>query len=50
LSIRELALYVIKTYKTIYGLDKHQSILNLAGSDPILNKEKAFWELLKEEK
>lgn len=34
--------------KTIKGLDKHQSIVNLAGSDPILIKDKAFWELLKE--
>ncbi len=33
--------------KTIKGLDKHQSIVNLAGSDPILIKDKAFWELLK---
>ena len=32
--------------KTIKGLDKHQSIVNLAGSDPILIKDKAFWELL----
>ena len=32
---------------TIKGLEKHQSIVNLAGSDPILIKDKAFWELLK---
>ncbi len=32
--------------KTIKGLEKHQSIVNLAGSDPILIKDKAFWELL----
>jgi len=32
--------------KTIKGLEKHQSIINLAGSDPILIKDKAFWELL----
>ena len=31
--------------KTIKGLEKHQSILNLAGSDPILIKDKAFWQL-----
>tara|TARA_R110000868_G_scaffold161699_1_gene392468 strand:+ start:7841 stop:13036 length:5196 start_codon:yes stop_codon:yes gene_type:complete len=31
--------------KTIKGLDKHQSIVNLAGSEPILIKDKAFWEL-----
>ena len=34
--------------KTIKGLEKHQSIVNLAGSPPILIKDKAFWELLKE--
>lgn len=34
--------------KTIKGLEKHQSIVNLAGSEPILIKDKAFWELLKE--
>ena len=34
--------------KTIKGLEKHQSIINLAGSEPILIKDKAFWELLKE--
>jgi len=33
--------------KTIKGLEKHQSIVNLAGSVPILIKDKAFWELLK---
>jgi DNA phosphorothioation-dependent restriction protein DptH len=32
--------------KTIKGLDKHQSIVNLAGSDPLLIKDKAFWELI----
>ena len=32
--------------KTIKGLDKHQSIVNLAGSEPILIQDKAFWELL----
>jgi DNA phosphorothioation-dependent restriction protein DptH len=31
--------------KTIKGLEKHQSIVNLAGSPPILIKDKAFWEL-----
>jgi len=31
--------------KTIKGLEKHQSIVNLAGSEPILIKDKAFWEL-----
>ncbi len=35
--------------KTIKGLEKHQSIVNLAGSSPILIKDKAFWELLKAE-
>ncbi|MDI5897659.1 DNA phosphorothioation-dependent restriction protein DptH [Flavobacterium yafengii] len=35
--------------KTIKGLDKHQSIVNLAGSEPILIKDKAFWELLNED-
>ena len=33
--------------KIIKGLDKHQSIVNLAGSEPLLMKDKAFWELLK---
>lgn len=33
--------------KTIKGLEKHQSIVNLAGSEPLLIKDKAFWELLK---
>ncbi len=33
--------------KTIKGLEKHQSIVNLAGSEPILIKDKAFWELIK---
>lgn len=32
--------------KTIKNLEKHQSIVNLAGSEPILIKDKAFWELL----
>jgi len=32
--------------QTIKELDKHQSIVNLAGSQPILIKDKAFWELL----
>jgi DNA phosphorothioation-dependent restriction protein DptH len=32
--------------KTIKGLEKHQSIVNLAGSPPILIKDKAFWELI----
>jgi DNA phosphorothioation-dependent restriction protein DptH len=32
--------------RTIKGLEKHQSIVNLAGSAPILIKDKAFWELL----
>lgn len=32
--------------KTIKGLDKHQSIVNLAGSNPLLVKDKAFWELI----
>jgi len=31
--------------KTIKNLDKHQSIVNLAGSEPLLIKDKAFWEL-----
>jgi DNA phosphorothioation-dependent restriction protein DptH len=32
--------------KTIKGLEKHQSIVNLAGSEPLLIKDKAFWELI----
>lgn len=32
--------------QTIKELDKHQSIVNLAGSQPILIKDKAFWELI----
>ncbi|WP_426482112.1 DNA phosphorothioation-dependent restriction protein DptH [Chryseobacterium sp. R2ACT005] len=31
--------------KTIKDLEKHQSIVNLAGSEPILIRDKAFWEL-----
>ena len=34
--------------KTIKGLEKHHSIVNLAGSEPLLVKDKAFWELIKE--
>jgi DNA phosphorothioation-dependent restriction protein DptH len=33
--------------KTIKGLEKHQSIVNLAGSPPILIKDKDFLELIK---
>ena len=33
--------------KTIKGLEKHHSIVNLAGSEPLLVKDKAFWELIK---
>ena len=33
--------------RKIKGLDKHQSIVNLAGSEPLLVKDKAFWELIK---
>ena len=33
--------------KTIKGLEKHHSIVNLAGSEPLLIKDKAFWELIK---
>jgi DNA phosphorothioation-dependent restriction protein DptH len=33
--------------KTIKGLEKHHSIINLAGSEPLLVKDKAFWELIK---
>lgn len=33
--------------KTIKGLEKHHSIVNLAGSKPLLVKDKAFWELKK---
>jgi len=33
--------------RTIKGLDKHRSIINLAGSEPLLVKDKAFWELMK---
>jgi DNA phosphorothioation-dependent restriction protein DptH len=32
--------------KTIKGLEKHNSIVNLAGSEPLLVKDKAFWELI----
>ena len=32
--------------KTIKGLEKHRSIVNLAGSEPLLVKDKAFWEYL----
>lgn len=35
--------------KTIKGLEKHHSIVNLAGSEPILMKDKAFWELNKKD-
>lgn len=31
--------------KTIKGLDKHQSVVNLAGSEPLVIRDKAFWEL-----
>jgi DNA phosphorothioation-dependent restriction protein DptH len=30
----------------IKGLDKHYSIVNLAGSQPIFIKDWAFWELM----
>ena len=33
--------------KEIKGLEKHHSIVNLAGSEPLLVKDKAFWELIK---
>lgn len=29
----------------IKGLEKHQSVVNLAGSDPLVIRDKAFWEL-----
>jgi hypothetical protein len=32
--------------KTIKNLEKHHSIVNLAGSHPIYTKDKAFWELI----
>ncbi len=32
----------------IKSLDKHYSIVNLAGSEPIKIKDKAFWELIKD--
>jgi len=32
---------------TIKALEKHKSIVNLAGSDPVLIKDLAFWELKK---
>lgn len=32
--------------KTIKGLEKHQSVVNLAGSEPLVIRDKAFWELL----
>ncbi|MBY8961808.1 DNA phosphorothioation-dependent restriction protein DptH [Flavobacterium sp. D11R37] len=31
--------------KTIKGLEKHHSVVNLGGSNPIVIKDKAFWEL-----
>lgn len=31
--------------KTIKGLEKHQSVVNLAGSEPLVIRDKAFWEL-----
>lgn len=34
--------------KTIKGLEKHQSVVNLAGSEPLVIRDKAFWELDKE--
>ncbi|MES2554989.1 MAG: DNA phosphorothioation-dependent restriction protein DptH [Bacteroidota bacterium] len=34
--------------KTIKGLEKHQSVVNLAGSEPIVIRDKAFWELEQE--
>lgn len=33
--------------KTIKNLEKHHSIVNLAGSEPLLVKDKAFWELIR---
>ena len=33
----------------IKSLDKHYSIVNLAGSRPLLIKDRAFWELMKED-
>lgn len=35
--------------KTIKGLDKHQSVVNLAGSEPLVIRDKAFWELATDE-
>ena len=35
--------------KTIKGLEKHQSVVNLAGSEPLVIRDKAFWELLENE-
>ncbi|TYR36158.1 DNA phosphorothioation-dependent restriction protein DptH [Sphingobacterium phlebotomi] len=31
--------------KTIKSLEKHQSVVNLAGSEPLVIRDKAFWEL-----
>ncbi len=31
--------------KTIKGLEKHQSVVNLGGSKPLIIRDKAFWEL-----
>lgn len=33
-------------FKTIKSLEKHHSIVNLAGSGPVYTKDKAFWEFL----
>ncbi len=32
--------------KTIKGLEKHQSVVNLAGSEPLVIRDKAFWEII----
>ncbi len=39
---------VAELQNAIKSLDKHYSIINLAGSEPIKIKDKAFWELLKD--
>jgi len=37
---------VAELMNEIKSLDKHYSIVNLAGSDPLFIKDKAFWELM----
>ena len=45
LETKEAALQLINEIKS---LDKHYSIVNLAGSEPIFIKDRAFWELMRD--